>query len=101
MKLTIELSEDTLKELRERYVCFSDTLEGRILKAVSEGIPVDTRNCSSCEHTDDECRDCYPELGYKNSRQKQDTEAITKFAGSSAFKKLMGEEAYHDIRRQM
>ena len=63
MKLTIELSEDTFKELRERYVYFSDTLEGRILKAVSEGIPVNAWNCSSCEHTDDECRDCYPELG--------------------------------------
>ena len=38
---------------------------------------------------------------YKGNRQKQDTEAVRKFTGSSAFKRLMGEEAYHDIRRQM
>jgi hypothetical protein len=46
-------------------------------------------NCSSCEHTEDECKDCYPELGYKNNKLKRDTEAVEKFVESDAFSKLM------------
>jgi len=46
-------------------------------------------NCSSCEHTEDECKDCYSELGYKNDKLKRDTEAVEKFVESDAFTKLM------------
>lgn len=37
----------------------------------------------------EECKDCYPELGYKNDRAKRDTEAVEKFVESEAFTKLM------------
>ena len=46
-------------------------------------------NCKECEHTEDECKDCYPELGYKNDKAKRDTEAVSKFVKSDAFEKLM------------
>ena len=46
-------------------------------------------SCKSCEHTEDECDGCYPELGYKNSKLKRDTEAVKEFVESDAFKKLM------------
>ena len=46
-------------------------------------------HCSSCEHTEDECKDCYPELGYKNDKAKRDTEAVKEFVESDTFKKLM------------
>lgn len=49
----------------------------------------DIWNCSSCEHTKDECKDCYPELGHKNNKLKRDTEAVEKFVKSNFFKKLM------------
>ena len=46
-------------------------------------------NCKECNHTEDECKDCYPELGYKNNKLKRDTEAVKKFVKSDFFKKLM------------
>lgn len=46
-------------------------------------------HCKTCEHTDGECKDCYPELGYKNNKMKRDTEAVEKFAESDVFKQLM------------
>ena len=46
-------------------------------------------NCKECEHTEDECKDCYPELGYKNNKLKRDTEAVKRFVESDFFKKLM------------
>ena len=46
-------------------------------------------HCASCNHTPDECKDCYPELGYKNNKLKRDTEAVKEFVESDAFKKLM------------
>ena len=46
-------------------------------------------NCKECNHTEDECKDCYPELGYKNSKLKRDTEAVEKFVKSDFFKDLM------------
>ncbi len=49
----------------------------------------DIWNCSSCEHTEDECKYCYPELGYKNDKLKRDTEAVKEFVESDAFTKLM------------
>lgn len=49
----------------------------------------DIWNCSSCEHTKDECKDCYPELGYKNNKLKRDTEAVKEFVENDAFTKLM------------
>lgn len=64
----------------------------------------DIWNCSSCEHTEDECKDCYPELGYKNDKLKRDTEAVEKFAKSATFTKLMeslddkDEEIYKKIK---
>ena len=49
----------------------------------------DIWNCSSCEHTEDECKDCYPELGYKNNKLRRDTEAVKEFVKSDTFKELM------------
>lgn len=49
----------------------------------------DMWKCSSCEHAEDECKDCYPELGYKNNKLKRDTEAVKKFVESDTFEKLM------------
>lgn len=49
----------------------------------------DIWNCSSCEHTEDECKDCYSELGYKNNKLKRDTEAVKEFVESDTFEKLM------------
>ena len=49
----------------------------------------DIWNCSSCEHTEDECKDCYPELGYKNNKAKRDTKAVKEFVESDVFEKLM------------
>ena len=45
--------------------------------------------CKKCEHTEDECKDCYPELGYKNNKLKRDTEAVEKFVESDTFEKLI------------
>ena len=46
-------------------------------------------NCKTCEHIEEECKYCYPELGYKNNELKRDTEASSEFVKSDTFKKLM------------
>lgn len=45
-------------------------------------------HCASCNHTPDECNDCYPELGYKNDKLKRDTEAVKEFAESGVLGKM-------------
>ena len=63
----------------------------KIAKAI---IKADTKmigneNCKECNHTEDECKDCYPELGHKNDKLKRDTEAVEKFVKSDFFKELI------------
>ena len=60
-------------------------------------------NCEKCEHTEDECKDCYPELGYKNDKLKRDTEAVSEFVESDIFDEIMDnesedEETYEKIK---
>ena len=35
--------------------------------------------CEKCDHSDEECSKCYPELGYKNTKMERDTEAVKNF----------------------
>ena len=37
-------------------------------------------HCKTCEHTEDDCAKCYPELGYKNTKLERDTKAVEKFS---------------------
>lgn len=46
-------------------------------------------HCKTCDHTEDECADCYPELGYKNTKLKRDAEAVKKFTESEIFQQIV------------
>ena len=71
------------------FVCIMSFLMGIMLGIGIGGKMIPIWNCKECEHTEDECKDCYPELGYKNDKLKRDTEAVEEFVKSDAFKKLM------------
>lgn len=63
-------------------------MTGELYDGEFDNFPRDDTVCANCEHTEDECKDCYPELGYKNDKLKRDTEACINFAKSGVLGKM-------------
>lgn len=59
------------------------------LRVSSVGNPMSKWICDTCDHTPEECEDCYPELGYKNDKAKRDIEAAEEYTRSEEFAELV------------
>ena len=54
--------------------------------------------CKECEHTPDECKKCYPELGYKNTKMERDSKTVQDF--SKEFLENFSNESEFSLRWQ-